>query len=67
MLKQLASDDVEPCTKCNGLVGASRGVPPHFGLLREDKGPYYTCLRCGVLWRLGRLGWARVVRSAEEV
>ena len=69
MLERMASDDAEPCIQCNGLVGGSPRVPPHQGLQRsENEGrALYICVECGVLWRVGALGWARVVSSVEGV
>jgi len=63
MRQLLSSDDTELCLDCFGLVGASHIVPPHAGLLQsdlQDRGEYF-CLKCGVPWRLGGLGWKRVV------
>jgi hypothetical protein len=64
MLEQMASDYAAPCISCMGLVGASRHVQPHVGLLRSetDRSGAHICLKCGVLWELGALGWARVVQ-----
>ena len=68
MLERLASDEVQPCIECVGLVGAGRPVPPHAGLLRAEAGDRrpYICLKCGVVWQVGHLGWARVVRSPDR-
>lgn len=66
MLEQLAKYDAEPCFDCYGLVGASPDVSPHPGLLAERQNAgSYICLKCGLLWQLGRFGWSRLVKARE--
>jgi hypothetical protein len=68
MLRPTKSDDRDPCEECSGLVGAGSAQLPHIGLFRlaTSTRSFYPCCKCGVGWRMSKLGWARVVKSVNR-
>lgn len=68
----MPADQVDPCADCYALVGAGPLIPPHSALRRaplqndDRRKDVVVCSLCGVLWRLGPLGWSRMVRAIRD-